>query len=259
MRKQRKGEIFHSYINTFLRNKAEASGFPADVKMDDDRKLYINEFKKQEGILLEQKNIKHNPGLRSLAKLALNSFYGQFGQRVNMKKCVFFFTQAEDIYNLLIDYSKKVSDFHVINENFVVMEYTKKQGFMEVNNRTNVTVATFCTSYARMKLWKLMRSLKGRVLYHDTDSVIYSYTPKNTCPPIGKCFGQLTDELTCDNVGCSDCQEGHWIVEPISCGPKNYGYRLNTGQITCAVRGFSLNYNASQTLNLNSMKEALEC
>ena len=30
----KKGGIFHSYINTFLRIKAEASGFPADVKMD---------------------------------------------------------------------------------------------------------------------------------------------------------------------------------------------------------------------------------
>ena len=78
-----------------------------------------------------------------------------------------FFTQAEDIFKLLTDYSKNVSDFHVINENLVVIEYTKKQDFMEVNNRTNVTVATFCTSYARMKLWKLMHSLEGRVLYHD--------------------------------------------------------------------------------------------
>ena len=254
----KKGGIFHSYINTFLRIKAEASGFPADVKMDDDSKLYINEFKKQESMLLEQRNIKHNPGLRSLTKLALNSFYGKFGQRVNMKKCVFF-TQAEDIYKLLTDYSKKVSDFHVINENLVVMEYTKKQDFMEVNNRTNVTVATFCTRYARMKLWKLMHSLKGRVLYHNTDSVIYSYTPNNTHPPIGKFSGQLTDELTYDNVGCSGCQEGHWIIEIISSSAKNYGYQLNSGQTTCNIRGFSLNYNASQTINLNSMREALEC
>ena len=183
--------------------------------------------------------------MRSLAKLALNSFYGKFGQRVNMKKCVLF-TQAEDIYKFLTDYSKKVSNFHVINENLMVMEYTKKQDFMKVNNRKNVTVATFCTSYARMKLWKLVRSLEGRVLYHDTDSVIYSYTPKDTCPLIGKFLGQLTDKLTCDNVECSGCQEGYWIVEFVSCGAKNYGYRLNTGQITCKVRGFSLNYNVSQ-------------
>ena len=94
----KKGGILHSYINTFLRIKTEASGFPADVKTDDNKKLYINEFKKQEGILLEQRNTKHNRGLRSFTKLALNSFYGKFGQRVNMKKCVFF-TQADRLIN----------------------------------------------------------------------------------------------------------------------------------------------------------------
>ena len=77
-----------------------------------------------------------------------------------MQKCVFL-TQAEDIYKLITDYSKKVFDFHIINENLIGMEYTKIYEFMEVNNRTNLTLATFCTSYARMKLWKLMHRLEG--------------------------------------------------------------------------------------------------
>ena len=31
-------------------------------------------------------NIKRNPGLRGVSKLALNSFYGKFGQRTNLRK-----------------------------------------------------------------------------------------------------------------------------------------------------------------------------
>ena len=53
--------------------------------------------------------------------------------------------------------------------------------------------------------------------------------------------------------------EGHWIVEFISCRAKNYGYRLNMGQVMCKVRWFSLNYRASKMLNLNSMRDALQC
>ena len=143
--KSKKGGIFNNYINTFLTIKAKASGYPDDVKSEEDKRKYIHEFKEKEGITLNEENIKFNLGLRSLAKLALNSFYGKFGQRVNMQKYVFL-TQAEDIYKLIMDYSKKVSDFHIINENLIVMEYTKSNEFMEVNNRTNVTVATFCTS-----------------------------------------------------------------------------------------------------------------
>ncbi len=34
--------------------------------------------------MLEYRRIHKNPGLRSLAKLMLNSFWGKFGQRSNM-------------------------------------------------------------------------------------------------------------------------------------------------------------------------------
>ena len=72
-------------------------------------------------------------------------------------------------------------------------------------------------------------------------------------------MGELTDELTCENVGCEGCMEGHWIVEFINCGAKNYGYHLNMEQVMCKVRGFSLNYRVSKMLNLNLMRDALQC
>ena len=72
---------------------------------------------------------------------------------------------------------------------------------MEVNNRTNVTVATFCTSYDRMKLCRLMHRLEGHILYHYTDSIIYTYLPHQLYPDMGTFLGELTDELTCKNVG----------------------------------------------------------
>ena len=49
----------------------------------------------------------------------------------------------------------------------------------------------------------------------------------------------------------------YWIVEFVSCGAKNYAYRLNTGQVVCKERGFSLNFSASQVVNLSNMKQAL--
>ena len=37
-----------------------------------------------EGIILNKDAIQHNAGLRSVAKLCLNSLWGKFGQRENM-------------------------------------------------------------------------------------------------------------------------------------------------------------------------------
>ena len=81
--KSKKGGIFNNYINTFLIIKTEVSRYPDDVKSEEDKRKYIQEFEEKEGITLNEENIKFNLGLRSLAKLALNSFHGKFSQSIN--------------------------------------------------------------------------------------------------------------------------------------------------------------------------------
>ena len=103
-----------------------------------------------------------------------------------------------------------------------------------------------------------MQKLGKRVLYHDTDSIIFSVKDGEYVPPFGTYLRQLTDELTCKELSCKkQVCSGHWIEEFVSCGPKNYSFRVNTGEIVCKVRGFSLNYKSSLILNFESMKEAL--
>ena len=80
-----------------------------------------------------------------------------------------------------------------------------------------------------------MNWLGNRVMYHETDSVIYSSYPGQWQPPTGKYLGDLADELACHQIGCLGCSTGHWIVEFVSCGAKNYTYKLNTGQVMCKV------------------------
>ena len=252
-----RGGLFTEYINMFLKIKTQASGYPSAVRDEKGKKDYIEEYEKAERVTLDDASIEKNPGLRSIGKLALNSFYGKFGQRTNMKKTIYV-TDPGELYSNLSDVRKVVKDFHVIDENMVVLEYCLNNNFIEPDSKTNVVIAAFCTSYARIKLWRLMNKLGERVLYHDTDSVIYRYYPWEWKPEVGKYLGDLTDELLCKEIGCEGCERGHWIVEYVSCGPKNYAYRLNTGEVVCKVRGFSLNYSALQKVNLDTMKYALE-
>ena len=248
--------LFREYINTFLKLKAEASGFPQGVNTEEERHQFVQQYQEKEGVCLEMSNIVKNSGLRSLAKLALNSFYGKFGQRQNMKKCMFI-TDAKALYRLLGDPSRKVCDFHILSEDMMAIEHCGVREFQMTDPKTNVIFAAFCTTYARLHLLRLMQKLGRRVLYHDTDSVIYSYQPGEWMPPLGERLGELTDEISCKEVGCRGCVEGHWIVAFVSGGPKNYAYRLNTGQVVTKVRGFSLNYSASRVVNMTSMEECL--
>lgn len=68
----KEGGIFTEYVNTFLKIKQEASGWPKWCKTEDDRKKYINDYYEREGIWLDAENIMSNQDLRQLAKLMLN-------------------------------------------------------------------------------------------------------------------------------------------------------------------------------------------
>ena len=69
-------ELFKEYVNTFLKIKQEASGYPKECVTDEQKQRYIDDYYEHEGIRLNPNKIKYNPGLRSLAKLMLNSLWG---------------------------------------------------------------------------------------------------------------------------------------------------------------------------------------
>ena len=88
-----------------------------------------------------------------------------------------------------------------------------------------------------------MHTVKQQVLYYDTDSVIYRWSPGQPIIPIGDYLGEMTDEL-----------EGDVTVEFVSRGAKNYGYRTRNGKVECKVRGFTLNHRGAAGLNFDTMK-----
>lgn len=71
---QKPSTLFKGYIDTFLKIKQEASGWPDWCDAEEKKQQYIQDYQTKEGITLDYNNIKKNPGLRSLAKLMLNSF-----------------------------------------------------------------------------------------------------------------------------------------------------------------------------------------
>ena len=98
----------------FLKLKQQASGFPEYIQTNEEKDHYTEQYFLHEGILLEKDLIEKNPGLRSLSKLALNSFYGKFGQRTNLKKTKFV-KDVASLYKLFTDPSKVVTNFHIMN------------------------------------------------------------------------------------------------------------------------------------------------
>ena len=102
-----RGGLFTKYINTFLRIKTQSSGYPDSVCILKQRQKYVDEYTCNEGVILDPQLIQHNPGLHNIAKLALNSFYGKFGQCSNMCKTAYI-THNEKLYEFLTDQTKVI-------------------------------------------------------------------------------------------------------------------------------------------------------
>ena len=68
--------LFTGFINSFLKLKTEASGWPSDAKSEEEKDKFLQDYLEREGIQLERSKMEKNPAARQLAKLMLNSFWG---------------------------------------------------------------------------------------------------------------------------------------------------------------------------------------
>ena len=75
---QKSDTLFKEYIDTFAKIKLEASGYPKNCVTDEQKQAYMDDILEHQGIQLDPTRIVYNPGLRALAKLMLNSFWGKY-------------------------------------------------------------------------------------------------------------------------------------------------------------------------------------
>ena len=239
------GGLFAEYVDVWLKSKTEASGWPSGCDTEEEKRDYIERFEKAEGISLEYDNVKPNPGLKATAKLMLNSFWGKFGQRENLpqvQQC----TTPDQLYKLIEDDTLEVQNIRFCTNDVIEVVYVSKEEAIVPNNRTNVFIAAFTTCWARLKLYSYLQELGDRVLYYDTDSVIYHWKEDQTKLEIGDYLGDLKDELSGDH-----------ITEFVSGGPKNYAYKTDKEKVECKVRGFTLNVRGREKLNFETVKKTI--
>ena len=144
------------------------------------------------------------------------------------------------------DHTYHLTNVRICSEDVLEVVTTMDEDAYQSSFKINVFIAAFTTAQARLKLYTALDSLKDRVLYMDTDSIIYKSREGQEMLPTGRFLGQFTNETPGDS-----------IVEFVSGGPKNYGYLTKNQKTECKVRGFSLNYETKQRLNYETMKNNL--
>ena len=246
------GGLFSEYINTFLKLKVEASGWPSWCTDDRKKQQYVEEFYRKEGIRLNPDKIEYNPGRRSLAKLMLNSFWGKFGQCENHGQTTII-QEPQEFFEKLADPNIEVHQIVPINDQFMIVHWEHSDDSTIPLSTVNVTIAAYTTAHARLELYNYLDQLDERVLYFDTDSVIYVQREHDVNLPVGDFLGNLTNELEVYGKEA-------YIRTFCSGGPKNYAFEVvdpATGKVSrvCKVRGITLNWQNSKTVNFETLRD----
>ena len=251
--KAKTGGLFAEQVDTFIKIKTEASGWPDWVSTATDRDCYIQQFEDKVGVALERDKISKNPALRSIAKICLNSFWGKLGQRSNMAQ-VKFLRSTHELQKLQNNSQRVMKRFHVVNEDVLAVEYQNKESFEKESFITNEVLAAFTTCWARLELLRHINSVGERILYCDTDSIIFvtrklSDSSGNECfdiyPKLGDSLGELTNELP----------HGVHITRFASTAPKSYAYRCSDNTEITKFKGLNLNFENSERVNFQALKE----
>ncbi|XP_025163928.1 uncharacterized protein LOC112590728 [Harpegnathos saltator] len=209
----------------------EASGWPAECIDDEEAKeRYLREYEKTEGIVLDRNNIAVNSGLRSVAKLCLNSFWGKFSQRSNLSNTEVVKTR-EHFMSLLTSFEHEIINILPVNDEVLYVSWRLRQEAL-VPSATTPTLQLqpirrklVRVRQVRLKLYAYLEKLDRRVLYYDTDSYIYLNTgdPNEYEPRTGNFLGDMTVKL--ESYG-----QGSYIESFVSGGPKFYAYVVRTPQ-----------------------------
>ena len=137
------------------------------------RQQYVDEYFAKEVIRHEPDKIEKNPGLRALAKMMLNSFWGKFKNRIykqlvcagaklsilcNMKKYfipsfigkfaqrpnmakVKLISDASEYFDMLTSDEIEVTDVSFVSDDVIEVQFENTENFIDTNSKTNVVIA----------------------------------------------------------------------------------------------------------------------
>lgn len=278
-------DLFKEYISKLVTVKTHASAKPdfatRDAERPEDFDRLAVEWARRFNVKLDRAKMIYNAGLRAIAKMQLNSLWGKLSERAKL----YFFHNVDAEEFLEFEQLEALGDikftekFRISKDSwFIAGERIKartwEKPLIENRKTTSVAIGAHVTMWGRRMLWEEMVKLGKRVLYHDTDSIVYEYDGAQAYnTPTGKFLGDWEEELP----GCA-------IIEFVGLSPKTYGYKyinLSEGEVIpqdasvewfqsrepyqtwsgklykvteCVkVKGFKLHYDAQQVINFDGL------
>lgn len=237
---QRTDQSMRGYMEFFLRLKQEAEGwrklgqdlYSASELIDptpDKIEAICDYIERCNGGMARPRpsEVSVNPVKRQLAKIFLNCLWGKLAQKNpgEIEQCVHGHSQyIKLLSNPVIDFSSL--RFRQVKDSFYKARYRLKSTREETGLYVNIPMAASVTAHAQSILMNQMFVVgEERVLYCDTDSIIYLRAP--TDPPFTKSgLGNWADEFPGDN-----------ILKYLALAPKSYVMNVEDGDDVFKCKG----------------------
>lgn len=192
-----------------------------------------------------------NKGLETIAKLCINGPTGKWGYNPMKSKSNYIVRELHEMLRFIAGRYDQVG-VNFLNDSTALVSVSDNN-IMTEHYKSNVYISAFITAYSRMKLYlDALKPLGDKVLYFDTDSVMYVSPDGSPLIPI--------DTTGALGLWTSECPEDDYFYEYVSSGPKCYSLRSRSGTNDIAkVKGCFLHYQNERIFNFDQLKEAVLC
>ena len=182
----------------------------------------------------------------------LNSAWGKHAQRPIMTEAKVLDLEndsdkVDSFFRNILDHQYQFQDATSLNNNKVMYRYKTFKAKVDLHGGY-LPAAIFVTAYGRLQLWREVHKLGKRVLYFDTDSIIYVRDPDGYNIPQGHLLGEWEREKI-------DIQNGG-IKTFVGLGPKSYALKTwKNGKTVVKAKGLSLKHAHSNLVNFEVMEK----
>ncbi len=152
-------------------------------------------------------------------------------------------SEPEDFTRIVFGNTDTLSYFSFVSDDVALVQHKPNKEDVCKGRDVNVFIGAFTTAHARLELYELMDRLGDRLLYSDTDSVVFVSRDGDWEPPLGDHLGELMSEI----------DDGDFITEFCASGPKSYGFQTSKGKVCMKAKGITLNAKNSQAIRLETL------
>lgn len=240
---ERSKDLFKSYIYANLKRKILAGKCPVS---EEEFPTYAKELETLYGYKdLQYSDFQPDDARKIASKVRLNSNWGRLAMRQHFPTCRVLTSSAErvDFFRARNYFNWTVKDHLTLGDQSTIVDYVSHTPTKGIN----VAAASFVTAAGHCVLYDMACRLGFRVLYCDTDSLVYLHKPGWFVPPTGNKLGDWENELPSDD----------FITEFVALAPKTYAYKTHKQRFLYHAKGVSGNATADAAFTLDNMRDTV--